>query len=112
MLGSVGFHGVALRRGGLGAFHRGTADGLGDLPLTHAGAVLSLGSDRATGSCGLRRAWLILGSVVMNPLHVVEKVPPTRKSKSRNSSVASVKETQVRVISVAVESMGFTLVTE
>jgi hypothetical protein len=48
----------------------------------------------------------------MNPLHVVKKVPPTRKSKSRNGSVASVKKAQVRVISVAVESMGFTLVAE
>lgn len=95
MLGSVGFHRVALGRSGFGAFHgRCTAYRLGDrLPLTHAGAVLFLGSSWATGSCGLWRAWLILSSVVMNPLHVVKKVPPTGKTKSRNGSVASVKQT-------------------
>jgi hypothetical protein len=48
----------------------------------------------------------------VNPLHVVKKVPPTGESKSRNGSVASLKQAQVSVISVTVESMGFTLVTE
>lgn len=114
MLGSVGLNAGSLGRSGLGALHsRGTAYGLGDPPLAHAGTVLFLAcGDRATGSCGFRGAGLIRGSVVVDTLHVVKKVPATGESKSRDGSVASFKEAEMRVVSVTVESMGFTLVAE
>jgi hypothetical protein len=43
---------------------------------------------------------------------VVEEVPPARKSVSWNGAIAALEKAQVRVVSVAVESVCFTLVPE
>lgn len=48
----------------------------------------------------------------MDPLHVVKEVPSAGKAISRDRSVTSFKQTQVGVVSVAVQSMGFSLMTE
>ena len=48
----------------------------------------------------------------MHAAHVVVQVPSTRESESGNGTITSLPQAQVRVVSVAVESVGFTLVTE
>lgn len=48
----------------------------------------------------------------MDTLHVVVQVPSTGESKSRNGSFTSLEQAQVGAFSVAVHSMGFTLVAE
>lgn len=50
--------------------------------------------------------------VVMDTPHVIVQVPSTRESISGNGSFTTLPEAQVRVVSVAVESVGFTLVPE
>ena len=52
------------------------------------------------------------GDVVVDTTHVVVQVPSTWESKSGHGSLASFEEAQVGVISVAVESVGFTFVAE
>lgn len=48
----------------------------------------------------------------MNTLHVVVQVPSTGEPKSRHGSLTSLEQAQMGAFSVAVHSMGFTLVAE
>lgn len=48
----------------------------------------------------------------MDSLHMIVEVPPTRKSITWDRSLTSFKEAKMGIVSVAVESMGFPLVTE
>lgn len=110
VLGRVDFYSVALGRSRLGPLHGSCGNGLGDLSLAHTGGVFLL-EDLANG-IGLGGTRLFGSSVIVYPLHMVKKVPAAGKSISRNGSLASWVETKVWVVSVAVESMGFTFMTE
>jgi hypothetical protein len=48
----------------------------------------------------------------MHSPHVVKQVPAAGEAVSRNGAVASFEKAKVGVVSVAVESMGFALMTE
>lgn len=48
----------------------------------------------------------------MDPPHVVKEVPATGETISRDGTVASFKETKMGVVSVAMETVGFALMTE
>lgn len=48
----------------------------------------------------------------MDALHVVKQVPAARKSIPWDRPVTAIEQAKMRVISVAVQSMGFTLVPE
>jgi len=48
----------------------------------------------------------------MHAPHVVVQVPSTRESESRNGTITSLPQTQVGVVSVTMESVGFALMAE
>jgi hypothetical protein len=48
----------------------------------------------------------------MHSPHVVKQVPAAGEAVSRNGAVASLEKAEVGVVSVAVKSMGFALMTE
>jgi hypothetical protein len=48
----------------------------------------------------------------VDPPHVVKEVPATGESISWDGTVTSFKETKVGVVSVAMETVGFALMTE
>jgi hypothetical protein len=50
--------------------------------------------------------------VVVNTLHVVTKVPLARESVSVNGTLTTLVNTKERLVTVAVESVGLTLVAE
>lgn len=106
----VGFHGVPLGRSRFGPLHGWCCDRLGDLSLAYAGRVLLL-QNLASGIC-LWRTGLFGASVIMHSFHVVKEVPSPGKSISRNGPFTSFENAQVWVVSMTVESMCFTFVTE
>lgn len=64
------------------------------------------GSPWVCASIGLR--WLIL--VVMDTLHVVEKIVSSWEAIARNATLASGVEAEVRPVTVSMHSVGFSLV--
>ena len=48
----------------------------------------------------------------MHTTHVVKQIPATREAVSGYGSVTSLEQAKVRVVSMAVESVGFPFVTE
>lgn len=113
MLRGGGLDGAGLGMDGTSALHGRCGSRIRDTssPLA-AGSLLLLGLWGKAGRRGLGGAVALRGCVVVHSSHVVEQVPSTRESKSGHGSVASFPEAEVGVVSVAVESVGLTLVTE
>lgn len=113
MLCSGGFEGTGLGMNGASALHGRGRSGIRDASSSlAAGSVLLLGWWSDAGRRSLGGAVALRGSVVVDSPHVVVQVPSTRESKSNDGSITSFKEAQMGVISVAVESVGLTLMTE
>ena len=96
-----------LRRGALlGSLAAGVGLGVGSISLTLA----SLGWLRS-GRCSWRRA-TGASVVVVDALHVVLEVPLSRESISRQAALATVILAKERLLAVAMESVGLTLMSK
>jgi hypothetical protein len=104
------FHGICLRVDRPGPLHGLSSRGASHSSLTSG--ILSLPRSLTAGWGGVRRTGPLRRRIVMDPPHMVKKIPPAGKSVSWHRSVTSFKEAEMRVISVAVESVGLTLVAE
>jgi hypothetical protein len=102
--------GVALGLAGASALH-GLSARDASHPTLASGGLLLLRSLADSGG-SVRRARTVRRSIVVDTPHVVKKVPSAGESISGNGTVASFKEAEMRVVSMAMESMSFALVTE
>lgn len=109
--GLGGLDGTGLGMDRAGALHGRGRGGARDSSLLAVDRLLLLGRGGA-GWRRLGRAVALRGRVVVHPPHVVEQVPSTRESISGHGSLASFPQAEVRVVSVAMESVGLALVTE
>lgn len=100
-------------RGRPGALHGCCARGAEHALLT-AQVLLPLGcvARGRGGRGGLGRAGVLGGSVVVDSAHVVVEVPAAGEAVAWDGTVASFEEAEVGVVAVAVEAVGFALVTE
>lgn len=101
---------VGLGLSGAGALHGLRARRNPGNPALASVVLLLLGL--ATGGGSIRGAQSVRRGVVVNPSHVVKKIPPTRESKSGNGAVASLEEAQVGVVTVTMQSVGLPFVAE
>lgn len=99
---------VCLGLSGAGSLHILGAGAARDSAL--ASGVLFLGL--SAGRRHIRRAGALRRSIVVNPSHVVKEIPAAGKAISRDGAVTTLKEAEVRVVSVAVESMGLAFMAE
>lgn len=95
---------------GAGTLHGRCRGRAGDSTSLAAGSFLLLGRDDGRG--GLWGAKALRGLVVVHAAHVVVQVPSTGESISSDGSFASVPKAEVRVVSVAMQSVGFALMAE
>lgn len=100
-------------RGRPGALHGGCARGA-EHALLAAQVLLLLGcvAGGRGGGGGFGRAGVLGGSVIVDSPHVVVEVPAAGETVARDGTVASFEEAEVRVVAMAVEAVGFALVTE
>lgn len=106
LLGSLERVGLGL--GGTSALHGGGSSDTSNSAL--ASARLLLGRSSSGGS--IRGAVPVRRGKVVHTSHVVEQIPSAGESVTRNRPVTTLKQAQVGVVSVTVESMGFALVAE
>lgn len=104
-----GLDGASLGVDGAGALHGGSRGGTGDSSLAASGLLLL---DLTSARRGLRRAVALGGGIVVHTTHVVVKVPSPWESISWNGPFAALPQAEVGVISMAMQSVGFTLVAE
>lgn len=107
LLGSLERVGLGL--GGTSALHGGGASDPSNSTLASA-RLLLLG--RSSGRGSIRGAVPVRRGKVVHTSHVVEQIPPAGESVAGHRPVTTLKQAQVGVISVTVESMGFALVAE
>jgi hypothetical protein len=102
---------IPLRGGGTASLNRLTTDSSspGNFSLAHG--ILLLGALAASGGC-LRGTGLFRRSEVVNPLHMIEKVPSAGKSISWDRPVTSFKNAEMGIVSVTVKSVSFPFVAE
>lgn len=93
-----------------GALHGGRRGRAGNSTSLAAGSLLLLGW--GAGWRGLWGAESLGGLVIMHTSHVVIKVPSTGKSISWGRSFTSLPQAEVRVVSMAMQSVGFALMAE
>lgn len=108
LLGSL--QGIRLRVGGSRSLHCLRTGGTVDPPLASS-CLLLLGSLNTRRGV-LRRTGSLRRRIVVNTTHMVEEVPSTRESISRDGSITSLKQAKVGVIAMAVESMSLAFVAE
>jgi len=111
--GLVGSLNGAGLRGRPGTLHGGCSRGT-EHALLAAQVLLFLGCMAGGGGCGrgLGGAGVLGGSVVVDSAHVVIEVPAAGEAVAWDRTVASFEEAEVGVVAVAVEAVGFALVTE